>query len=55
MTVTHNMLKQLEDRVIRIESRLVQIMFHLGMNPYEKQYDAPITQRKPDEQGKEFS
>lgn len=54
MTVTHNMLKDIETRIIRLESRLVQIMFHLGMNPYEKQYDAPITQRKPDEQGKEF-
>lgn len=31
--------KQLQDRLIRIESRLVQIMLHLGMNPYEKMYD----------------
>lgn len=54
MTVTHNMLKEHEQRLIRIESRLVQIMFHLGLNPYEKQYDSPITARKPDEQGKEF-
>lgn len=52
MTVTHNMLKQIEERLIRIESRLVQLMYHAGMqNPHEKQYDAPITQ---DNQGKEF-
>lgn len=31
--------KQLQDRLVRIESRLVQIMLHLGMNPYEKMYD----------------
>ena len=28
-----------EDRLIRIESRLVQIMLHLGMNPYKKEYE----------------
>lgn len=32
-----------EDRLIRIESRLVQIMLHLGMNPYKKAYEANIT------------
>jgi len=52
LTVTHQMLKEQEQRLIRIESRLVQLMYHLGMkNPYEKQYDAPITQGN---QGKEF-
>lgn len=33
-------------RLARIESRLVQLMLHMGLNPYEKQYDAnhkPIT------------
>lgn len=30
----------MEDRLIRIESRLVQIMLHLGMNPYKKEYEA---------------
>lgn len=30
-----------EDRLIRIESRLVQIMLHLGMNPYKKEYETP--------------
>lgn len=29
-----------ENRLIRIESRLVQIMLHLGMNPYQKAYEA---------------
>ena len=29
-----------EERLIRIESRLVQIMLHLGMNPYKKEYEA---------------
>lgn len=28
------------ERLIRIESRLVQIMLHLGMNPYQKAYEA---------------
>jgi hypothetical protein len=28
-----------EDRLIRIESRLVQIMFHLGLDPYHKTYE----------------
>jgi hypothetical protein len=32
-----------EDRLIRIESRLVQIMLHLGMNPYKKAYEANFT------------
>ena len=32
-----------EDRLIRIESRLVQIMLHLGMNPYKKTYEANFT------------
>jgi hypothetical protein len=32
-----------EDRLIRIESRLVQIMLHLGMNPYKKAYEANST------------
>ena len=30
----------MEERLIRIESRLVQIMLHLGMNPYQKAYEA---------------
>lgn len=30
-----------KDRLIRIESRLVQIMLHLGMNPYQKEYETP--------------
>jgi len=28
-----------EARLRRIETRLVQIMFHLGLNPYKKEYD----------------
>lgn len=32
--------KIIEDRLIRIESRLVQIMLHLGLDPYKKTYDA---------------
>jgi len=30
-----------EERLIRIESRLVQIMFHLGLDPYHKTYETP--------------
>lgn len=33
----------LDTRLARIESRLVQLMLHLNLNPYEKTYDA----RKP--------
>lgn len=29
----------LEKRLRRIESRLVQLMIHMGLNPYAKQYD----------------
>ena len=28
-----------EQRLIRIESRLVQIMLHLGIDPYKKMYE----------------
>ena len=33
-------MNDLENRVRRIESRLVQLMLHLGLNPYEKCYEA---------------
>jgi hypothetical protein len=29
----------IEKRLRRIESRLVQLMIHMGLNPYSKQYD----------------
>ncbi len=29
----------MERRLVRIESRLVQIMMHLGLDPYRKMYD----------------
>lgn len=29
----------MEKRLVRIESRLVQIMMHLGLDPYRKMYD----------------
>lgn len=32
-----------EARLARIETRLVQLMLHMGLNPYEKAYD---TQRQ---------
>lgn len=28
----------LDQRMARIESRLVQLMLHMGLNPYEKTY-----------------
>lgn len=31
-------------RLTRIESRLVQIMLHLGMDPYRKMYEADANQ-----------
>lgn len=30
----------LEQRMRRIETRLVQLMIHLGMDPYTKMYDS---------------
>lgn len=40
-------IRALAQRLARIESRLVQLMIHLGLDPYEKTYEAesPITQR----------
>lgn len=42
-------------RLARIESRLVQLMFHLGMDPYAKFYDSPSSvndkNTRPDTQG----
>lgn len=32
-------LNEIASRVARIESRLVQLMLHVGANPYEKTYD----------------
>lgn len=29
----------MEKRLVRIESRLVRLMMHLGIDPYEKMYD----------------
>lgn len=29
----------MEKRLVRIESRLVRLMIHLGIDPYEKMYD----------------
>lgn len=34
----------IEQRLIRIETRIVQLMMHLGLNPYEKTYDASTYQ-----------
>lgn len=34
-------LARIEDRLARIETRLVQLMFHAGVDPYTKTYDAP--------------
>lgn len=31
--------QSIEKRIIRIESRLVQIMCHLGLDPYAKTYE----------------
>ena len=34
---------ELNERLVRIETRMVQIMLHLGMNPYQKMYDYDAT------------
>lgn len=31
--------ESVERRLVRIESRLVQIMLHLGIDPYERMYE----------------
>jgi hypothetical protein len=36
---------EIDNRLARIESRLVQLMLHMGLNPYEKQYDARPSNR----------
>ena len=33
-------MSDLDRRMARIESRIVQLMLHMGLNPYEKAYDA---------------
>lgn len=30
-----------DERLKRIESRMVQLMYHFGLDPYKKVYDAP--------------
>lgn len=37
----------LDMRLARIESRLVQLMIHMGLNPYEKTYDANKSNPQP--------
>jgi hypothetical protein len=41
-----------EQRLRRIETRLVQLMLHLGLDPYSKVYDGPgeLTVRRYAEQ-----
>lgn len=37
----------IDRRLARLESRLVQLMLHMGLNPYEKAYDANQHQPRP--------
>lgn len=37
----------IDRRLARLESRLVQLMLHMGLNPYEKAYDATKQQPRP--------
>jgi len=43
--------ESLEQRLARIESRIVQLMLHLGVNPYEKTYhdvrEQPVKPHQP--------
>lgn len=51
MDTVNKLIRAQEERLIRIESRLVQIMYHLGMSPYENKYK----DKKPKpEDGREF-
>ena len=34
-------LERIEERLARVESRLVQLMFHSGMDPYARTYSEP--------------
>lgn len=34
-------LERIEDRLARVESRLVQLMLHMGLDPYTKTYTEP--------------
>lgn len=37
----------LDQRMARIESRLVQLMLHMGLNPYEKTYATDKAKQRP--------
>jgi hypothetical protein len=36
-------LRDIKDRQIRMETRLVQLMLHMGLDPNVRQYDRPRT------------
>lgn len=38
---TEDVLERIERRLARIESRNVQMMYHLGMDAHERRYDSP--------------
>ncbi len=40
-------MRELDTRLARIESRLVQLMLHMGLNPYEKTYATDYTNPRP--------
>lgn len=41
MNAIERQLHQLDQRMARIESRLCQLMFHLGLDPNVRMYDEP--------------
>lgn len=41
MNEVERQIRQLDQRMSRIESRLCQLMFHLGLDPNVRQYDEP--------------
>lgn len=52
---THPPPTSIEKRLRRIESRLVQLMVHMGLNPYARQYDGdevpPEREKEKDSNG----
>lgn len=41
MSITEKKLEHLDSRLARIESRLCQLMYHLGLDPNVRMYDEP--------------
>lgn len=46
---TAELLEELAERLTRVESRLVQLMLHVGLDPYQKTYPSTAPPREEKE------